>query len=130
MSNCDIKLFDRVKQKTTHAAGTGDINLTTDVTGFKSFADVYSDQDVLFYCINDGLILKLGQVFTTQSSPPSLSRNAFYSSKSDNSAVSFSDGTKEVFVTYPATHSVSIGSGIGNINLPQESGIAFLGVTI
>ena len=125
MSNCDIKLFDRVKQKTTHAAGTGSINLTTDVTGFKSFGDVYSDQDVLFYCINDGTNFEIGSGVYNTGSPPSLSRNAFYSSKSDNTAVSFSAGTKEVFVTYPATHSVSIGSGIGNINLPQQSGIAF-----
>ena len=124
MSNCDIKLFDRVKQKST-STGTGNFELTSSVVGFKDFADVYSDQDVLFYCINDGTNFEIGSGIFNSGATPTIQRNVFYSSASDNSIIDFSAGTKEIFVTYPATHSVSIGSGIGNTTLPQKSGIAF-----
>ena len=124
MSSCDIKLFDRVKQKSTHVAGTGDIELNSSVTGFRNFADVYSDGDTLFYCINDGSNFEVGSGVFNSGSTPTISRNVISSSNSNN-AISFGVGTKEVFVTYPASHSVSIGSGVAGITLPQESGIAF-----
>ena len=124
MSNCDIKLFDRVKQKST-STGTGNFELSSSVAGFKDFADVYADQDVLFYCINDGTNFEIGSGIFNSGATPTIQRNVFYSSASDNSIIDFAAGTKEIFVTYPATHSVSIGSGIGGITLPQKSGIAF-----
>ena len=126
MANCDIKLFDRVKQKSIHAAGTGDIQLNSSVNGFNDFADVYSDQDKLFYCINDGTNFEIGSGVFNSGLTPTIQRNVFYSSASDNSAINFStSATKEVFVTYPATHSVIMGSGITGLTLPQKSGIAF-----
>lgn len=124
MSNCDVKLFDRIKQKST-STGTGNFELTGSVVGFKDFADVYADQDVLFYCINDGTNFEIGSGIFNSGITPTIQRNVFYSSASDNSIIDFAAGTKEIFVTYPATHSVSIGSGIGGITLPQKSGIAF-----
>jgi len=124
MSNCDIKLFDRVKQKST-STGTSNFELSSSVAGFKDFADVYVDQDVLFYCINDGTNFEIGSGIFNSGATPTIQRNVFYSSASDNSIIDFAAGTKEIFVTYPATHSVSIGSGIGGITLPQKSGIAF-----
>ena len=57
--NCDIKLYDRVKQ-TSQSTGTGNFELQNSVTGFKNFSDVYSHQDVLFYCINDGASFEVG----------------------------------------------------------------------
>lgn len=124
MSNCDIKLFDRVKQKST-STGTGNFELTSSVAGFKDFSDVYSDQDVLFYCINDATNFEIGSGVFNTGITPYIERNVFYSSASDNSIIDFAVGTKEVFVTYPATHSVNIGSGISNVTIPHKSGIAF-----
>lgn len=122
--NCDIKLYDRVKQ-TSQSTGTGDFSLNNSVTGFKNFSDVYSHQDVLFYCINDGTSFEVGSGIFNTGTTPFIQRHCFYSSQSDNTPVSFGNGTKEVFVTYPATHAVSIGSGIAGVSVPQQSGIAF-----
>ena len=122
--NCDIKLYDRVKQ-TSQSTGTGNFELQNSVTGFKNFSDVYSHQDVLFYCINDGASFEVGSGVFNTGTTPFIERHCFYSSQSDNSTISFGAGVKEVFVTYPATHAVSIGSGIAGVSVPQQSGIAF-----
>lgn len=134
MSDCDIKLFDRVKQKSTHAAGTGTIELNSSVAGFKDFTDVYGHSGVFFYCINDGTNFEIGSGVLLRADYDAgdsitvnqVERNVMYSSASDNSLINFATtATKEIFVTYPATHSVSIGSGIAGVTLPQKSGVAF-----
>ena len=45
-----IKLFDRVKQKTT-TSGSGTITLGDSVDSFLNFSSVFSDGDQTFYTI-------------------------------------------------------------------------------
>ena len=124
MANCDIKLFDRVKQKNDiHAAGTGDIQLNSSVNGFNDFADVYSDQDEYFYCINDGTNFEIGSGVFNSGLTPTIQRNVFYSSASDNSA----DGTSATksLCHIPSYTFCHYGFWDYGIDSSAKSGIAF-----
>jgi hypothetical protein len=115
-----IKLYDRVKQ-TTYSIGTGDIALSGAIAGFSTFSSVYQNNDLLFYCITDGINYEIGSG-TYVSSSDTIKR---YSIKSTNSnqLVNFGYGLKEIYVNYPATNSVFSPYGISST--PQNSGIAF-----
>ena len=124
MSDNLIIIADRVKE-TSITVGTGDLALGGAVSGFSAFSDVYSDGDILFYAVTDGVDYEVGSgIFHDNAGAYSLERLPFRSSDA-NSLVIFPNGTKEVYVTYPATHSVYIGSGVADLNFPQSSGLAF-----
>lgn len=96
---------DRIKETTT-TTGTGTITLAGAVSGFQSFAAV-GNGNTTYYCISHTTSSEwevgLG---TYTSSGTTLSRTAILSSSNSGSAVNFSAGTKNVFVTYPAPRSV------------------------
>lgn len=98
-------LADRVKE-TTITIGTGTITLAGAATGFQSFAAV-GDGNQTFYAIVGQIIpeWEVG-VGTYTSSGTTLSRDQVLSSSNSGAAVNFSAGTKDVFVTYPASRSV------------------------
>ena len=54
-----IKLFDRVKQKTT-TSGSGTITLGDSVDSFLNFSSVFSDGDQTFYTIESPTIFEVG----------------------------------------------------------------------
>ena len=95
-------LADRV-QETTTTTGTGTITLAGAVTGFQSFAAV-GNGNTTFYTIADqsGSNWEVG-VGTYTSSGTTLSRDTVLSSSNSGSLVNFSAGTKNVFVTLPAS---------------------------
>lgn len=95
-------IADRV-QETTTTTGTGTITLAGAVTGFQSFAAV-GDGNTTFYTIADqsGSNWEVG-VGTYTSSGTTLSRDTVLSSSNSGSLVNFSAGTKNVFVTLPAS---------------------------
>ena len=103
-----LVLADRVKETTT-TAGTGTVTLLGASTGFQSFA-VVGDANTTFYCIagQTGNEWEVG-VGTYTSSGTTLARTTVLSNSSGTqpSALSFSAGTKDVFVTYPAGYSVN-----------------------
>jgi len=93
---------DRV-QETTTTTGTGTVTLAGAVTGFQSFAAV-GNGNTTFYTIADqsGSNWEVG-VGTYTSSGTTLSRDTVLSSSNSGSLVNFSSGTKNVFVTLPAS---------------------------
>jgi hypothetical protein len=104
---------DRVRETTT-TTGTGTITLGGAATGFQSFS-VIGDSNTTFYTIqlSNTNEWEVG-VGTYTSSGTTLSRDTILESSNSGSAVNFSAGTKDVFVTYPAEKAIYLG------NLPTK----------
>lgn len=94
-----LKLADRV-QETTSTTGTGAYSLDGAKTGFQTFAAFLSSTDTTYYTATDGTNWEVG--IGTFTSPSTLARTTILSSSNGNSAVSWSAGDKDIFVTYPA----------------------------
>ena len=103
-----LVLADRVKETTT-TAGTGTVTLDGAATGFQSFA-VIGNANTTYYTIagQTGNEWEVG-VGTYTSSGTLLARTTVLSNSAGTqpSALSFSAGTKDVFVTYPAGYAVA-----------------------
>jgi len=104
---------DRVRETTT-TTGTGTITLGGAATGFQSFS-VIGDSNTTFYTIqlSNTNEWEVG-VGTYTLSGTTLSRDTILESSNSGSAVNFSAGTKDVFVTYPAEKAIYQG------NLPTK----------
>ena len=103
-----LVLKDRVRETTT-TAGTGTVTLAGAVTGFQSFA-IIGNGNTTYYCISgQGTNEWEVGIGTYTSSGTTLARTTVLanSSATQPSALSFSAGTKDVFVTYPAEKSVN-----------------------
>jgi hypothetical protein len=109
-----LVLADRV-QETTTTTGTGTVTLAGAVTGYQSFA-VIGNGNTTFYTIADqgGANWEVG-IGTYTSSGTTLARNTVLASSNSGSLVSFTAGTKTVFVTYPSGKSVNLDSS-GNVS--------------
>ena len=103
---------DRVKETTT-TTGTGTVTLAGASSGFQSFAAI-GDGNSTYYCIaaQSGTEWEVG-IGTYTSSGTTLSRDSVLSSSNSGSLVDFSAGTKDVFVTYPASKSATNGFATG-----------------
>jgi hypothetical protein len=103
-----LVLADRVKETTT-TAGTGTVTLLGAATGFQSFA-VIGNANTTFYTIagQTSNEWEVG-VGTYTSSGTTLARTTVLSNSAGTqpSALSFSAGTKDVFVTYPSEYAVA-----------------------
>ena len=112
-----LLLKDRVKETTT-TTGTGVITLGGAVEGFQSFSAVLSDADTTYYAIShrdsDEWEVGLGTY-----SAGTITRTTILESSNSGSAVSFTAGTKDIFITLPAEKAVALDSNdvlsIGNI---------------
>ena len=102
-----LVLADRVKVTTT-TTGTGTITLGAAVTGFQDFS-VIGDGNTTYYTISvsGGADYEVG-IGTFTASGTTLSRDTILDSSNGGSAVNFSAGTKDVFVTYPSERSVYV----------------------
>jgi hypothetical protein len=94
---------DRV-QETSTTTGTGTFTLAGAVTGFQSFS-VIGDGNTTYYAIVGGTEWEVG-LGTYTLSGTLLSRDTILESSNGGTAVNFSAGTKNVFVTYPAEKSL------------------------
>jgi hypothetical protein len=94
---------DRV-QETTTTTGTGTITLAGAVSGFQSFSAI-GNGNTTYYAIVLGSEWEVG-LGTYTSSGTTLSRDTILESSNGGTAVNFSAGTKNVFVTYPAEEAV------------------------
>jgi hypothetical protein len=94
---------DRV-QETSTTTGTGTFTLLGAVTGFQSFSAI-GDGNTTYYAIVLGSEWEVG-LGTYTSSGTTLSRTTILESSNGGTAVNFSAGTKNVFVTYPAEEAV------------------------
>ena len=98
-----LVLLDRVRETTT-TTGTGSIVLLGAVTGYKSFSYI-GNGNTTYYCISDqkdGSNWEVG--IGTWSTGGILSRDSVLSNSiGSTSLIDFALGTKDVFLTYPAT---------------------------
>lgn len=109
-----LVLADRVRQTTT-STGTGTITLDGSVEGFQSFA-VIGNANTTYYTIAGGTQWEVG--IGTYSSG-TLARTTVISS-STGSKLDLAAGTKDVFVTLPAEHTItSIVSDDGSVTINQ-----------
>lgn len=116
-------ISDRVKELTT-TAGTGTITLAGAPAGFASFS-VVGNGNTCYYAIVGTTEWEVG-LGTYTSSGTTLARNTVYTSSNSNQKVTFSAGTKEVFLTYPAISTVTpddIGTAANELPLNQYLGI-------
>jgi len=101
-----LVLADRVRDTTT-TTGTGTVTLSgTAPTGFQTFGAAIGNANTTYYTISGGSQWEVG-IGTYTSAGTTLSRDTILASSSSGAAVSFSAGTKDVFVTYPAEKSVN-----------------------
>ena len=110
-------LADRVKETTT-TTGTGTVTLLGASTGFQSFS-VIGNANTTYYTIagQTGSEWEVG-IGTYTSSGTTLARTTVIASSNSGSLVTFSAGTKDVFVTYPAEYTANaVGGGIGAVLL-------------
>ena len=103
-----LVIANRVKETTT-TTGTGTVTLLGAATGFQSFAAI-GNANTTYYTIasQTGNEWEVG-IGTYTSSGTTLARTTVLSNSSGTqpSALSFSAGTKDVFVTYPSEYAVA-----------------------
>ena len=89
---------DRVKETTT-TTGTGNITLAGAVSQFASFTSRYATNDIFYYAIigQTGTEWEVGKGHLSGST--TLVRDRCFESSNADALVSFSAGTKDVFVT-------------------------------
>jgi len=103
-----LVIANRVKETTT-TTGTGTVTLLGASTGFQSFAAI-GNANTTYYTIasQTGNEWEVG-IGTYSTSGTTLARTTVLSNSSGTqpSALSFSAGTKDVFVTYPSEYAVA-----------------------
>jgi len=108
-----LAVGDRVKHTAT-TTGTGTFTLGSAPVGFQTVGSVLSNGDTTYYTIQHGTAneweVGLG---TYTSSGTTLARTTVLSSSNSGSAVDFSAGDKDVFITLPAAKSIYL-DGSGN----------------
>jgi hypothetical protein len=97
-------LKDRVKE-TTAVTSTGTATLLGAVAGYQSFS-VIGNGNTCYYAIASQTGSEWEVGIGTYTSPDQLARTTVLSSSNSGSAVNFSAGTKDVFVTQPAEKAV------------------------
>ena len=111
-------LKDRVKESTT-TTGTGNISLGGALATFETFQSYLSNGDTTFYAIAhtssgvDEWEVGLG----TWNTGNTLSRTTVLAGSNGTSAVTFSAGTKDVFMTYPASKAIVSGEDAAFANI-------------
>ena len=103
-----LVLADRVRETTT-TTGTGSVTLGGAYTGFQTFLAGIGNANNTYYTIANVVTgeWEVG-IGTYTSSGNTLSRDTVLSSSNANALVSFTVGTKDVFVTQPAERNVYV----------------------
>ncbi len=98
---------DRV-QETSTTTGTGTLTLAGAVTGFRTFASALVTGERVRYAIFLGTEWEVGDgVFTT--SGTTLTRENVFASSNSGALVSFSSGSKNVWIDVPAQAIADVG---------------------
>jgi hypothetical protein len=129
---------DRVLDSST-STGTGAFVVSgTPAAGYRTFSAVMSVSDTCYYSIQGQTTAEFEVGLGTYSSANTLTRTTVYSSSNANAAVSFSAGTKNVFITMAASRAPQLDPS-GNVtalgtptsvnltnatNLPLASGVS------
>jgi hypothetical protein len=118
---------DRVRDTST-TAGSGSFSVSgTAPTGYRTFSAVLSVSDTFYYSIQHQTLNEWEVGLGTYSSANTFARTTIYSSSNAGSAVTFSAGTKDVFITMAAARSPQLdASGNSSISGTQVMGSSFL----
>lgn len=100
-------IADRV-QETSTTTGTGSYTLAGAAAGFRAFSSVCADGDTVFYTAENGTDWEVG--LGTWATGSVLARTTILSSSNSNSAVNWSAGSKNVFLTLPAAQISTFGT--------------------
>jgi len=118
---------DRVKETST-TTGTGAMALAGAVTGFQSFASGVGNSNTTYYAISNQATTEWEVGFgTLDSTSANLARTTVLASSNGGSLIAFTAGTKEVFVTQPATRTLvqaSSGDTADGVLFYTGSGVA------
>ena len=99
---------DRVKDTST-TTGTGSITVSGAApTGYRTFSAVLSAADTFYYCIQGQTTAEFEVGVGTYTSANVFARTTVLASSNSGSAVSFSAGTKNVFITLAATKTLQL----------------------
>ena len=105
---------DRVRDTST-TAGSGSFSVSgTAPTGYRTFSAVLSVSDTFYYSIQHQTLNEWEVGLGTYSSANTFARTTIYSSSNAGSAVTFSAGTKDVFITMAASRSPQLNAS-GNV---------------
>ena len=112
-----LVLADRVRETTT-TTGTGAVTLGGAYTGFQTFLAAIGDANSTYYTIANVVTgeWEVG-IGTYTSSGNVFSRTTVLSSSNSGSLVSFTAGSKDVFVTQPAERAVYVDSAGTTVNV-------------
>lgn len=106
-----IVVKDRVKETTT-TTGTGTITLAGAATGYQSFSAIGNGNSTYYTIAGQTTSEWEVGIGTYTSVGTTLSRDTVLASSNAGSLVTFSAGTKDVFVVYPAGRSSTTGQAI------------------
>lgn len=93
---------DRIKE-TTVTTGTGAVALDGASAGYRAFSAVMTNGDTCYYCIANQAGTEWEVGLGTYNTGNTFSRTTIHASSNSGSAVSFSAGIKDVFLTLTAT---------------------------
>lgn len=121
-------IADRVYDTST-TTGTGALTLSGSApTGYRTFSAVMTTNDTCYYSI----VLQAGSEWETglgtYSAANTLTRTTVYASSNSNNAVSFSAGTKDVFLTFVASRSLQL-DDVDAVNIKSNTGTLKLGAS-
>ena len=119
-----LVLADRVKE-TTSSTGTTAITLAGAAMGYQTFSSAVGNGNTTYYTIADqtGANWEVG-IGTYTTSGNTLSRDTVLASSNAGSPVTFTAGTKDVFVTYPAEKATYLG---GTFSLVAGTNVTITG---
>jgi hypothetical protein len=118
---------DRVRDTST-STGTGNFTVSgTAPTGFRTLSAVLSVSDTFYYAIQGQGSSEWEVGLGTYSSANVFARTTILSSSNSGSVVTFSAGTKDVFLTLAATKTIQT-DGSGNVGLGTTSPSASLSI--
>tara|TARA_A100001015_G_scaffold168656_1_gene187448 strand:- start:293 stop:1741 length:1449 start_codon:yes stop_codon:yes gene_type:complete len=109
-----FKIEDRVKESTV-TTGTGTLTLAAAVTNFERFSANLSNSDTTYYAIVDNTNNAFEVGLGTYSSN-TLARGTIFASSNSGNKVDLGVGTKEVFITVPASKIV-VEDGSNNVSI-------------
>lgn len=113
-------LKDRVRETTT-TTGTGTITLGGSVTGYQSFNSAIGDGNTTYYTIANAYQWEVG-LGTYSASGNTLARTTVLASSTGGTTlVPFAQGTKDIFVSYPAEAAV-FSNPSGNVGIGTTPG--------
>jgi hypothetical protein len=118
---------DRVRDTST-STGTGTFVVSgTAPTAFRTFSAVLSTNDTFYYAIQHQTANEWEIGLGTYSSANTITRTTVYASSAGGSAVTFSSGTKDVFITLAADRSVQLDNNGAIPGITDAGDLTFTG---